>query len=194
MDIRLTWKHALAAALVVAALAGLVMWYVNHVDQQQVVDAERQALIEQLEEENETLLDQADRAHDDADEARKIRDGVQSDLDRAQAALAAMQNRAIGRPVTRAGCVEERDTLREINEALVVQNHSLLNETLNLRQETVLLRRVIDNHRERDILKDKRYDSLKRSQKKQRRKSIWTAVGTNLGSFTFGFGMGRVSS
>ncbi|GAG23812.1 unnamed protein product [marine sediment metagenome] len=194
MDVRLTWKHALLAVLLAGALVWLVTWLSHRNSQQLVIDAERQAQIVELEDANADLAVEAERAHDDADGEREYREQSQAGLDRAQEAIRIMQVRGLRKAVTVTGCVEERDALRLQNDGLILHNESLFSETLALRREIVLQRRIIENHEERDLIKDRRYDSLKRTQKQQRRKNIWTAVGTNLGSFTIGIGIGRVSS
>jgi hypothetical protein len=188
MTLELGWKHALAGIALLAVLSVSVWLMVRHAHQQTVLDAERVVRIQELEDENELLMHAADSAHGDADEERASRQKTEADLKRTQ--------RVIDRIRTKA----EPALPQEINRLVLLEQNALLTEhlasaereTIDLRREIVHLRLVIDNSQERFDLMNKRYSSLKRSHKKERRRKILTGVAMSAGSFGLGFGMGRI--
>jgi hypothetical protein len=68
-----------------------------------------------------------------------------------------------------------------------------MEESQALRRALTLTGMALANSRERFDLLDKRYVALKRSKKQEKRRKIMTAVGTSVGSFGVGFGMGRIN-
>jgi predicted ribosome quality control (RQC) complex YloA/Tae2 family protein len=186
VTITLTWKHALVAIALLAVLSVSVWLMVRSAQQQSVLDAERVQRIAELEDELESALHGADEAKDEADE---IRDELQKVLDQI-----AQGNKAIehDKKVKVMPPQERVVILNGQNELLQAALDLSMEESQALRRSLTLMGMALANSRERYELLDKRYSSLKRSKKKEKRRKILTAVGTSVGSFGVGVGIGKI--
>jgi nitrogen fixation-related uncharacterized protein len=185
VTITLGWKHALVAALVVVALAIGFTWALKNAQRRDVLDAERVALIDQLEDERDGYKDEADIAKAEADELRDGLVEITKPIDRGRAAL----DHAKTHPLPK---VMEMMILREQNVLLEQALALSEKQSLALRRSLTLTGMALDASEERYDLLNKRYSSLKRTQKKTKRRNIWTSVTVASAGLMVGFGIGRL--
>jgi hypothetical protein len=188
VTITLDWRHWVALAFLLGVL-GLSVWLViRNADQRTIVDVEREQRIAELEDEVESALHGADEAHDEANEARdKLRELLDGPIKRHDEAIKHDRKVKVMPPQERVVLLDSQNTL--LKEALRLSQE----ESLALRRSLTLMGMALTNSRERFDLLDKRYVALKRSKKQEKRRKIMTAVGTSVGSFGVGFGMGRIN-
>jgi hypothetical protein len=173
---------------VLLVVLGLSVWLViRNADQRTILDVEREQRIAELEDELESALHGADEAHDEANEARdKLRE-LLGQVERYDEAIKHDRKVKVMPPQERVVLLDGQNTL--LKEALRLSQE----ESLALRRSLTLVGMALANSRERFDLLDKRYVALKRSKKQEKRRRIMTAVGTSVGSFGVGFGMGRIN-
>jgi hypothetical protein len=187
VTITLDWRHWVSLALLVVVTSASVWLMIRRAEQRTVLDAEREQRIAELEHELESALHGADEAHDEANE---IRDELRTVLDKiAQGDRAITHDKRVQvmKPSERVIVYHAQNRL--LAEALRLSQE----ESLALRRSLTLMGMALTNSRERFDLLDKRYVALKRSKKQEKRRKIMTAVGTSVGSFGVGFGMGRIN-
>jgi hypothetical protein len=188
VTITLDWRHWLSLAVLLVVL-GLSVWLViRNADQRTILDVEREQRIAELEDELESAIHGADEAHDEANEARdKLRELLDGQIKRHDIAIKHDRKVKVMPPQERVVLLDGQNTL--LKEALRLSQE----ESLALRRSLTLMGMALANSRERFDLLDKRYVALKRSKKQEKRRKIMTAVGTSVGSFGVGFGMGRIN-
>jgi predicted ribosome quality control (RQC) complex YloA/Tae2 family protein len=186
VTIVITWKHWVALAALVVVM-GLSVWLMlRNVQQQSVLDAERVQRIAELEDELESALHGADEAKDEADEARTKLQELLGQLEVYDKAIEHDKKVKVMPPQERVVLLDGQNKL--LQEALDLS----MSESQALRQSLTYMGMALANSRERYELLDKRYSSLKRSKKKEKRRKILTAVGTSVGSFGVGVGIGKI--
>lgn len=172
-------------ALVVAVGIGASYWAVKNAQRQDVLDAERVARIAELEDELDAAKHEASLAHEEADDLRKGIAELMEPIDRGRAAIKRAETHRIPKS-------EEIAILREQND-LLEQALKLSNEeSLALRRALTLTGMALDASEERYDLLNKRHSSLKRNQKKVKRRNIWTNVSVASAGLMVGFGIGRL--
>jgi len=186
MTITLTWKHALAGVALLAVLVVSVWLMVRSAQQQSVLDAERVQRIAELEDELESALHAAGEAKDDADEARDKLNELMPLIGRGRLAIAHQKKYRSMTAIERVTVLQEQNSLLE--QALILSR----DESQALRRSLTHMGIALTSSRERYDLLNKRYSSLKRSKKKEKRRKILTAVGTSIGSFGIGVGIGKI--
>jgi nitrogen fixation-related uncharacterized protein len=185
MTVTLGWKHAVIASLVVVAIALGFTWAVRNAQQRDILDAERIALIDALEEEVEAVEAEAEKAHQEANEIRDELRIISEPLVRTRKALKYAETRPLAKS-------EEIVILREQNDLLEQALKLSNDESLALRRALTLTGMALDNTKERYDLLNKRYSSLRRTQKKTKRRNIWTSVTVASAGLMVGFGIGRL--
>jgi glycerol-3-phosphate cytidylyltransferase-like family protein len=187
MTITLDWRHWVSLAVLLVVL-GLSVWLmIRNADQRTIIDVEREQRIAELEDELESALHGADEAKADADEARTKLQEILVQVERGDEAIKHDKKVRVMPPQERVLLLDGQNTL--LKEALRLSQE----ESLALRRSLTLMGMALTNSRERFDLLDKRYVALKRSKKQEKRRRIMTAVGTSVGSFGVGFGMGRIN-
>jgi hypothetical protein len=187
MTITLDWRHWLSLIVLLVVL-GLSVWLmIRKAEQQSVLDAERVQRIAELEDELESALHGADEAKDEADEARTKLQELLGQLEVYDKAIEHDKKVKVMPPQERVVLLDGQNKL--LQEALDLS----MSESQALRQSLTYMGMALANSRERYDLLNKRYSSLKRSKKKEKRRKILAAVGTSVGSFGVGFGMGRIN-
>jgi hypothetical protein len=187
VTITLDWRHWVALAFLLGVL-GLSVWLViRNADQRTIVDVEREQRIAELEDEVESALHGADEAHDEANEARDQLQELLGQIERYDESIEHDKKVKVMPPQERLSIYKGQNDL--LQQALKVS----MEESQALRRALTLTGMALTNSRERFDLLDKRYVALKRSKKQEKRRKIMTAVGTSVGSFGVGFGMGRIN-
>jgi hypothetical protein len=187
VTITLDWRHWVSLALLVVVTSASVWLMIRRAEQRTVLDAEREQRIAELEDELESALHGADEAHDEANEARDKLQEILVQIERHDEAIKHDKKVRVMPPQERVVLLDGQNTL--LKEALRLSQE----ESLALRRSLTLMGMALTNSRERFDLLDKRYVALKRSKKQEKRRKIMTAVGTSVGSFGVGFGMGRIN-
>jgi hypothetical protein len=187
MTIVLDWRHWLSLAVLLVVLGLSVWWAIRNADQRTILDVEREQRIAELEDELESALHGADEAHDEANEARDKLQELLVQVERHDEAIKHDKKVRVMPPQERLSVYKSQNSL--LQQALEVS----MEESQALRRALTLTGMALANSRERFDLLDKRYVALKRSKKIEKRRKIMTAVGTSVGSFGVGFGMGRIN-
>jgi hypothetical protein len=187
VTITLDWRHWVSLALLVVVTSLSVWLMIRRAEQRTVLDVEREQRIVELEDELESALHGADEAHDEANEARTKLQEILVQIERHDEAIKHDKKVRVMPPQERVVLLDGQNTL--LKEALRLSQE----ESLALRRSLTLMGMALTNSRERFDLLDKRYVALKRSKKQEKRRKIMTAVGTSVGSFGVGFGMGRIN-
>jgi hypothetical protein len=187
VTITLDWRHWVSLALLVVVTSASVWLVIRNADQRTILDVEREQRIAELEDELESALHGADEAHDEANEARTKLQEILVQIERHDEAIKHDRKVKVMPPQERVVLLDGQNTL--LKEALRLSQE----ESLALRRSLTLMGMALTNSRERFDLLDKRYVALKRSKKQEKRRKIMTAVGTSVGSFGVGFGMGRIN-
>ena len=187
MTVTLGWKHLIAALVLVAGIAGLFMWSRTSLQRASAVDAERLALIAELEEENRRLVQVAEDATQEADKLRDERLADAGELGRYREATQYQRENPDKVPMQ-----ERIVTLEGYVDKLEKHLSSANRETVDLRKALTAVTLAYEGAQERNALQDKRYTALKRDRKKEKRRRILADVFLAAGSFGAGVGIGRV--
>jgi hypothetical protein len=187
VTITLDWRHWVSLAVLLVVLVLSVWLVIRNADQRTIIDVEREQRIAELEDELESALHGADEAHDEANEARDQLQELLGQIQTHDTAIKHDRKVKVMPPQERLAIYTSQNKL--LQQALEVS----MEESQALRRALTLTGMALTNSRERFDLLDKRYVALKRSKKQEKRRKIMTAVGTSVGSFGVGFGMGRIN-
>jgi hypothetical protein len=187
MTVTLGWKHLIAALVLVAGIAGLFMWSRASLQRASAVDAERLALIAEIEEENKRLVQVAEDATKEADKLRDERIADAGELGRYREATQYQRENPGRVPMQ-----ERIVTLEGYTDKLEKHLSAANQESVDLRKALTAVTLAYEGAQERNALQGKRYTALKRDRKKEKRRRILGDVGIALSGLVTGIGLGRI--
>lgn len=200
MTFTLGKKSAIAAAILLILGIGFAVWSVRKAEQQAVLDAEREALILEIQSELDGSMDEAKDATDQAAEYKQLANEERDKRLAIEAELSGAPQRPLepsqGLEPPEDGCepLRRKVGLYKAGYEHAVAETKALRSGLALTEEALALTNAsLSLSEDKYDLMNKRYTALKRNKKKAKRRSIWAGVGTAVGMFAIGYGVGAVS-
>ncbi len=187
MVIRIGWKTAIFALLLIAGVSLGVWWAIGNAEQANVEDHADKVRIAELEDEIEELQHGAGEHKADADEALDRRIVMSPELNRHREAARHRRSNPGLIPLQ-----EEIDTLKDYNRTLELSLRLANEETVDLRKALTMVTLALDYSIEQGELKDERISYFKKRSKKDKRRRIALGVITHSATLGIGFGLGRI--
>ena len=189
MTVKLGWPHALIGLVILGVFSFAVWRMVKTIREQSVVDADRIREIDRLQDEVDSLTDQAETWHEKADELRGERDKGATALMDLKKRLAQLLDEPAPTPE-----IEDEQRVVCLRYVVLLEDQLKLadQETLALRKELDVTRLALDYTLQRYELQTQRLGASQRQAKRTRRRSVWTITSVSAATALLGFGIGRI--